>query len=142
MREDPTNTKLFLSIVKDRLQLINGWHDTFLDTKAFSFAQEATLTQSHLDRFYVSDKVCKTVREWQIESTGVPNTDHDLVLVRVAHANAPKIGKDRWAFPTHLLQDKTLRKIMHETEIAALDKINDLQGHQSGGLNPQQIYLE
>lgn len=97
MRHDSENAQLFLSIIKEKLRLSDGWQDTCPDTKAFTFFQSATAMQSCLDRIYTSARIEKTAREWLIEPSGIPGTDHDLVSVRVMHEKALIIGKGRWS---------------------------------------------
>jgi exonuclease III len=91
MHEDSQGQVEALDNLKNRLHLKDGYRDTYPSTKAFTFHQVATGSQSRIDRFYVTPKILATAREWKIETIGVP-TDHRMISVQVASENAPDVG--------------------------------------------------
>jgi exonuclease III len=77
MHEDLYSQVEALNDLKSKLNLKDGWRDTYPTTKAYTFHQVATGSQSRIDRLYVSPKVLATAREWKIESVGVPTARLD-----------------------------------------------------------------
>ncbi|KAF5335926.1 hypothetical protein D9758_018330 [Tetrapyrgos nigripes] len=106
-RDDPEDAVDALDDFKISTQLRDGWRDTYPDTKAYTFHQTATGSQSRIDRIYAMDPIMAASREWRIESTGVPGVDHWMVSVLASHTDAPTIGKGRWTIPRHIIKDKT-----------------------------------
>ncbi|KAF5343921.1 hypothetical protein D9758_012103 [Tetrapyrgos nigripes] len=125
-RDDPEEAVDALDDFKLSTQLRDGWRDTYPDTKAYTFHQTATGSQSRIDRIYATDPILAASREWKIESTGVPGADHWMVSVLASHTDAPSIGRGRWMIPKHIIKDKTfmqyaLRKGL-ETDVE-LDRV-------------------
>ncbi|KAF5388409.1 hypothetical protein D9615_000307 [Tricholomella constricta] len=106
---DPQDAVEELHELRNLLDLVDGWRTTFPTTKAYSFLQDATASQSRIDRIYVSPVVLQQAREWKIAPSDVPGADHKLVSVTVAHQEAPWVGKGRWSIPHHILKDKMFR---------------------------------
>ncbi|KAF5352050.1 hypothetical protein D9758_009406 [Tetrapyrgos nigripes] len=106
-RDDPEDAVEALDELKMSTQLRDGWRDTYPDTKAYTFHQTATGSQSRIDRIYATDAILTASREWKIEPTGVPGADHWMVSVLASHTDAPTIGRGRWAIPRHIIKDKT-----------------------------------
>ncbi|KAF8067089.1 Endonuclease/exonuclease/phosphatase, partial [Lyophyllum atratum] len=141
MRLDPETATEALESLKSTLGLTDGWRDTHPLCKAYTLLHTATDSQSRLDRIYVTNEVLVTARDWRIEPSGIPNADHSLVSVQVAHEAAPKVGKGRWSIPDHILRDKEFKKFAHDTGIEAQEQLDALKtGLRSGVQNAQVIY--
>lgn len=138
VRNDPVEALEALDSLKRQLRLQNGWRDTFPSTRAFSYVQEATMTMSQLDRIYVRPKLLETAREWKIEPPGIPGTDHFMVSVKIAHEEAPQLGRGRWTLKEHILKDKRFRSFVNEEGCKALDALKRLT--RTSEHNPQTIY--
>ncbi|KAF5318883.1 hypothetical protein D9758_019008 [Tetrapyrgos nigripes] len=106
-RDDPESAVDALDDFKISTQLRDGWRDTYPDTKAYTFHQTATGSQSRIDRIYATDLILAASREWNIESTGVPGADHWMVSVLASHTEAPTISRGRWTILRHIIKDKT-----------------------------------
>ncbi|KAF5373439.1 hypothetical protein D9615_009490 [Tricholomella constricta] len=139
-RSDSPETIEELASLKSLLGLVDGWRTTFPTAKEFSFLQDATKSQSRIDRIYVSPSVLQTAREWKMEPSGIPGADHKLVSVQVAHLNAPWIGKGRWSIPHHVLNDKMYKAKAKEIGIKALREVEELMDERSESKNPQTIF--
>ncbi|KAF5367240.1 hypothetical protein D9615_010668 [Tricholomella constricta] len=139
---DPDEAIEALTELRNDLHLTDGWRTTFPTTKAYTFLQEATATQSRLDRIYASEEIIATAREWKIEQSGVPGADHKLVSVQVSHQAAPEVGKGRWSIPHHVLRDKTFKAMINQEGKKALEEIHAIQGRRTETKNPQTIYAK
>lgn len=64
-------------------------------------------TLSRLDRIYASERHSQSLMEWNSLVSQIP-TDHQLVSVRFAPPDLPRIGKGRWSWPLSLLSDTAL----------------------------------
>ncbi|KAF8079077.1 Endonuclease/exonuclease/phosphatase [Lyophyllum atratum] len=141
MRSDPLVATAALKELTSRLGLLDGWREIFPSTKAYSFLHSSNGTQSRIDRIYCTPEVLATARDWRIEPTGVPNADHSLVSVQVAHQAAPSVGKGRWSIPEHVIKDKTLRTFAHESGLRATEDMERLVGRpRRDDHNPQLIF--
>lgn len=135
---DPEEAREALDNLKRQLRLQDGWRDTFPDTRAYTYIQEATMTMSRLDQIYVNSNILETAREWSIEPSGIPGTDHFLASVKVAHEEAPQIGKGRWTMKEHVIRDKRFRTFVNEEGCRALELLK--LRNRTSEHNPQTIY--
>ncbi|KAF9073028.1 DNase I-like protein [Rhodocollybia butyracea] len=103
---DPEEAIEALDELKIKFNLKDEWRNTHPGEKRYTYIQTATNSQSRLDRIYIAKQLQQTTGEWKIEPSGIPNADHSLTLVQVAHKKAPKIGKGWWTVPAFLLKDK------------------------------------
>ncbi|KAJ3796748.1 hypothetical protein GGU11DRAFT_829548 [Lentinula aff. detonsa] len=78
--DDPEEACIVLDELKQRLEIRDGWRTTFPNEKRFTYLQLATGSQSRLDRIYATDKILEMAREWEIQTTGIPNLDHCIAL--------------------------------------------------------------
>ncbi len=115
-----------LDDVKMLLGLQDGWRAIHTTELAYMFSS-AQDSHSRLDRIYATQRMIEMAREWEIKpATGVPNTDHRMVSVQAVNESDPLVGKGRWSFPKHLLQDRELLKKLNEKGRAALRKLEGL----------------
>ncbi|EIW57569.1 DNase I-like protein, partial [Trametes versicolor FP-101664 SS1] len=135
---DPERATEPLRKLRDDLHLLDGWRDAYKQTKAFTFLQESTGSQSRIDRAYVRRAMLKDCDEWQITESGVP-TDHCLVSFAVANHKAPFVGKGRWAMPAHLLEDNEMKKEMKSLGAALVADLERLRV-RTDAANPQTVY--
>ncbi|KAF5376294.1 hypothetical protein D9615_008538 [Tricholomella constricta] len=140
VHNDPLEAVEELRELRNLLGLVDGWRTTHPTTKAYTFLQDATASQSRLDRIYTSPEILQSAREWMIEHSGVPGTDHKLVSVQVAHQNAPWIGKGRWSIPAHILKDKIFIKTMKSEGRKAIVEAGRLKDTRTAESNPQTVY--
>ncbi|KAF5376091.1 hypothetical protein D9615_007753 [Tricholomella constricta] len=143
MSEDHFTAIQALGELREFLRLKDGWRETYPDSKSYTFLADGNRkAQSRLDRIYTTDKIFETAREWKIEPTGIPGTDHDMVSVQVAHEDSPLVGKGRWSLPSHILKEKVFKNHVNQSGLDAQKKIDDLQGSRSETNNAQLIFLE
>jgi exonuclease III/polyhydroxyalkanoate synthesis regulator phasin len=105
---------------QDDIQAINALRDTWFaweiqDTWRLAYPKERQYTyraataesqiQSRLDRIYTARRIAPMTFDWKIRPSPVP-TDHWLVSVKFAPADAPTIGKGRWTLLTHMLNNE------------------------------------
>ena len=69
--------------------------------------------QSRLDRIYIARHLSPFTFDWKLEPSTVP-TDHWLAKVKYAPNNAPFIGKGRWTWPLHSLNNEHLLEAVSE----------------------------
>ncbi|KAH9848808.1 Endonuclease/exonuclease/phosphatase [Lenzites betulinus] len=124
------------------LMTADGWRMTHPTTRSYTFHRGTgnDATCSRLDRIYVTPGIFSQAREWDITAPGV-RTDHNLVTVQIAMADAPRVGPGRPVFPMHLLKDKKITKTMKNTGIAAESQLDLLlnEGVRTDLHNPQTI---
>ncbi|KAJ7044016.1 Endonuclease/exonuclease/phosphatase [Mycena alexandri] len=102
-----------LDELKSYLHMMDGWRETYPTTKAYTYLQTHTGSQSRIDRIMVKRSLFEQTYEWDIKTVGI-RTDHRMVTVKVSTAKAPTIGHGRWVWPAYLSQDKTLSKYILE----------------------------
>ncbi|KAJ7342389.1 Endonuclease/exonuclease/phosphatase, partial [Mycena albidolilacea] len=137
---DPSSVTDVMRDFKSKLGLIDGWRQTFPDSKAFTFLQTATGSQSRIDRILVTDRVFRNSYDWQIESPGI-HTDHQLVSVKFSDPKMPFIGKGRWAQKVFLL---TVESVMERINTIGLEYeagIADSKTRRTDDNNPQLIMV-
>ncbi|KAF8061861.1 Endonuclease/exonuclease/phosphatase [Lyophyllum atratum] len=128
MRSDPLIATDALQDLTAKLGLVDGWRETFPTNKAYTLLHSSNGTQSRIDRIYISPQTMKTARDWKIEVTGVPNADHGMVSMQMAHQQAPEVGRGRWSIPPHVIADKELRSFAYESGLEAMAKLKKLKG--------------
>jgi endonuclease/exonuclease/phosphatase family metal-dependent hydrolase len=108
---DNHNAVEALQDLKALLHLEEGWRKANPTTKAFTYMQKSTSSQSRIDRIYTTSQLFKHSYKWSMENTGIP-TDHKMISVVVASPSLPYIGKGRWMIPTNLLKNKEVHTIL------------------------------
>ena len=95
--------------LRHSLDLQDTWRHAFPHERSFTYRAQSNGQQikSRLDRIYTSSAAAKHTFGWKTCQTAVP-TDHWMVLVKYAPADAPYIGKGRWTWQTSSLADKEL----------------------------------
>ncbi|KAI0720602.1 Endonuclease/exonuclease/phosphatase, partial [Cerioporus squamosus] len=107
-----------------RCELTDGWRARNGVSRAFSYLQLATGSQSRIDRVYVTRDILKLSHSWDIIPPGIP-TDHCMVCVSVTDYNEPVKGPGRWRLPSCLLTDKQFLDETQRLGIVALEKCYD-----------------
>jgi hypothetical protein len=136
---DNTEATEALQDLKSELLLQDGWRRTFPTTKAYSYLQKSTGSQSRIDRIYATEETLKFSLEWNIQTTGI-QTDHKLVSVLISSPTLPYVGKGRWTIPTNLLKNKTLLDEIQRLTLIAQTKIEEATAIRTPENNPQTIY--
>ncbi|KAE9383054.1 hypothetical protein BT96DRAFT_1041062, partial [Gymnopus androsaceus JB14] len=112
----------------------------FPDKKNFTFMQDATGSQSRIDRIYVTDPILETAREWNTRTSGIPNADHDLVSVQITSENAPLTARGRWRFPEYVVKDKDFLDYAREQGLIAKKELEELNTGHLYAKSPQKIW--
>ena len=138
----PTRSDLepAVSALRDCRQALNvqdTWRQTHPTDRCFSYAS-ANNTLSRIDRIYTRPDMSHLLYDWSIEASQVP-TDHKLLIVKYAPADAPFIGKGRWSWPLGLLHDATLTKRITALGQSLQDEISSLS-RDNRLTNPQTIW--
>ncbi|KAJ3895379.1 Endonuclease/exonuclease/phosphatase, partial [Lentinula edodes] len=139
MRNDPYETRDKLDDLKMELRICDGWRNTYPADKVFTFSRNES--QSRLDRIYVTDKLLQSSSQWRITPVGIDGVDHEMVSVRVAHEDAPKIGRGRWSMSTKTLRNKDFRAFAKQRGCQAVEEVDTLPV-RTGQQNAQRILTE
>ncbi|KAI0356449.1 DNase I-like protein, partial [Trametes cingulata] len=137
-RQDHEAAASSLSELLRSKDMLDGWRETYPNTRAFSYLQASTGSQSRIDRIYVKRGATSDYDGWMMKETGVP-TDHKLVLVTVANRSAPFAGKGRWTMPLHLLADADMKREMLALGARLVDGIERIT-ERTDTVNPQVLY--
>ena len=97
---------------------------------------------SRLDRLYLTDNIANYAWDWKTRPSGIPGTDHLMVLVQIAHREAPAVGKGRWTLKNHVLWDKKFRAFVIAEGNKALEEIERISNHWSPDHNAQTVYQD
>ncbi|KAJ7226555.1 hypothetical protein C8J57DRAFT_1034222, partial [Mycena rebaudengoi] len=77
-----------LDELKSYLGLIDGWRNTYPTTRAYTYLQKATGSQSRIDRIYIRHTLFDQAYEWTIQAVGLI-TDHKMTSVRITTVLCP-----------------------------------------------------
>ncbi|KAJ7239219.1 Endonuclease/exonuclease/phosphatase, partial [Mycena haematopus] len=124
--------------LKRKLKLVDGWRQTYPDTKAYTYLQPGGTSQSRIDRILVTSKIFQNSTDWMIESPGF-HTDHQLVSMKYSDPRLPFIGTGHWVMSLFLLKDKIMDKVLaigKECE----DHIESIKNRRTHDDNPQLIF--
>ncbi|KAF9783393.1 Endonuclease/exonuclease/phosphatase, partial [Thelephora terrestris] len=107
-QDDAQSTEI-LRELKMKYNLTDGWRKANPDEKAYTWSRDSDGTQSRIDRIYVREDYFDNCADWDINPTPIPS-DHDLISAKISTPTSPKIGRGRWAIPTRLIKNRTIRK--------------------------------
>ncbi|KAJ7172880.1 hypothetical protein C8R43DRAFT_874043 [Mycena crocata] len=132
-----------LDELKSYLNFTDGFRQTFPNTKAYTYHQKATGSQSRIDRWHTTHALFPQSFEWQIRTVGVL-TDHKMVMVRVTTTNAPTTGPGRWVLKKHLLKDQELSDFIQERGMAVQDEMKKMKTlpQRDPDWNPQTVWAD
>ena len=119
------------------------WRLSYPNERAFTYHANVNSQQikSRLDRIYIANQLTLFVHNWEMGTAPVP-TDHMLVAVKDALADAPEIGSGRWTLLVHMTNNEEFIK-------AICARSMKLQSDQSGlqlrntareSSNPQRLW--
>ncbi|KAL6298152.1 hypothetical protein BKA93DRAFT_820525 [Sparassis latifolia] len=117
---DPSPVVLEPHDLKDRFQLYDGWHQLHPTSRAFSFLQQGTGSQSRIDQ------------------DSAVSTDHSLISVCITDRHTPFIGKGRWTLPLSILSNEKFLKDIDELGCCLQHNIANCIRTQSR--NPQTLF--
>ena len=72
---DDPNVVAALRNLKANLDLVNGWRCTNPDKRAYTHLHAPNVSQGHIDRIYISNKLLRLAAEWQITSPPVETVE-------------------------------------------------------------------
>ncbi len=121
-----------------RADLLDGWRERNPSKRQYTYLQQATGSQSRIDRIYIRRAMMSKANDWSMEGPGF-RTDHRMVTVGIANTGAPHQGKGRWAMPGALLTDKVFLNQMRELGRNLQGELDAL-GERSESVNPQRAY--
>ncbi|KAI0043863.1 DNase I-like protein, partial [Auriscalpium vulgare] len=122
-------------------KLQDTWRHDHINHRLFTYraVRNDNVIQSRLDRIYTSETTARCVYEWD-HVIGLIPSDHDMITVRYAPADATATGPGRWTMPLHLLTNaaflreaKSAGRTLEEHIAAAAD--NRTPTH-----NPQTLW--
>ncbi|EPT05709.1 hypothetical protein FOMPIDRAFT_1111043, partial [Fomitopsis schrenkii] len=126
-RSDSPNKVSALRSLVNRLRLTDGWRTTEPSKLDYSFPQRGAASRSRIDRIYVTEDLLQASTDWAISTTAV-QTDHKLVSARISIAEAPHLGKGRWAMHVHALENKKLLAAFSKLGKEAIASVKATQG--------------
>ena len=126
-----------LRMFKTLNKLIDGWRNSHLEEKGYTWMRESDGTQSRIDRIYVHKDFFSDCKNWEICHPPIP-TDHDMILAKIITLMAPLLGRGRWVIPTRLLKNKPMK---HEIQNLGLELEANLRtmNKRSQQWNPQTM---
>ncbi|EPQ51600.1 hypothetical protein GLOTRDRAFT_27271, partial [Gloeophyllum trabeum ATCC 11539] len=110
---DPQPTADALRDTRMTLGLVAAWCTDNPSERRYTFYSSLNRF-SRIDRIYSRTNHVPKLSEWYMGPSVTP-TDHNLVSVRYAPANAPYIGPGRWAWPAGLIHEEAL--LQHITQL-------------------------
>ncbi len=120
--------------------VLDGWRARNPTDRQYTYLQQATGSQSRIDRIYIRPTLMNKAGDWGLHGPGF-RTDHRLVTVGISNAGTPHQGKGRWAFPHMLLSDKPFLKTMKDLGLSLQTSLDDLGG-RTHLENPQVVFAE
>ena len=118
--------------------LVDGWRRANPDEKGYSWIRDSDGTQSRIDRIYINKELFDSCGEWKIEPTPIP-TDHDLISARISTPTSPEIGRGRWAVPTRLIKNKTIKAEIQKLGTDLERRMRNLTPSNPTRENPQTL---
>jgi exonuclease III len=142
-REDCTPAVEALDQLKQAMRLVDGWRETFPDTKAYTYRHDGTHIQSQIDRIYLTKRLQETAREWKMETVGIPQLDHRMVSTQIVDEIAPSTGPGRCSINTKILKDAIFKRVAREEGILAIQKIARINERgRSDSQNAQLVWKQ
>ena len=116
-----------LRTLKHILDLQDSWRHTFPNERCFTYRANANGNPilSRLDRIYTARPINDQILEWKNLQTAVP-TDHSLVMAKYSPTSAPFVGKGRWTWRSHALNDESLMDKVEERGILLRSELQKL----------------
>lgn len=131
--------------LKMDLGLRDGWRQTLPGKRSYTFMQPIANggAKSRIDRIYVTDQLLPKSNEWQINHSGIANTDHWMVLAKLTNTEAPHQGDGRWSIPERVIEDKAFRNKMKELVESTWKRMTEIKNlPRTDRENAQTIYTE
>lgn len=125
---------------RDANKLIDGWRTAHPEEKGYTWMRESDGTQSRIDRIYIHEDFFSDCKSWNIHHPPIP-TDHDMVSAEIATPTSPLIGKGRWAIPTRLLKNNSIKREIQKLGTELEVKLHTLN-ERTRGKNPQMMLRE
>jgi ribonuclease HI/exonuclease III len=141
---DPIETVNSLSNLKTRLALVDGWRQTFPHEKNYTLQHRSNNHRSRIDRIYATTTVLEMAEDWQTKYPPI-QSDHKMVTVKIAHTDAPHLGRGRWSIPHRLYNNRPFLKDIEakgKELLAAAKNIKSGQTCRSATANPQKLWDE
>ena len=142
--DDPRATEA-LRALRHSLNLHDAWRHAFPHDRSFTYRATANGNhiKSRLDRIYTTEAVSNQILEWKTLITAVP-TDHSLVMAKYAPKCAPIVGKGRWTWRLHTLNDVLLIAKVEERGIQLMAELQRLQETNTPReiSNPQTLWKQ
>lgn len=140
---DDTDAIAALRNLRQCLGLEDSWRHAFPHDREFTYRAQLNgqAIKSRLDRIYSSKETASALFEWKISQTSVP-TDHWMVSVKYAPAQAPFIGNGRWTMQIPELENDTLIDRLIDRGMILQEKLNNPLTNQAprGKENPQSLW--
>lgn len=121
-----------------RFNLLDGWRETFPDTRAYTFAQPNAGSQSRLDRIYMLPATINLTIDWSIVPIAAFSTDHSMVSATLTNRSLPFVGPGRWVMPKCVILDKDLLSSVKRRGMTLMDAL--LTRARTQTENPQALY--
>ncbi|KAI0361601.1 DNase I-like protein, partial [Trametes cingulata] len=137
-RSDPPASTSALAELLACWRMTDSWRAAHPGLCDYTYLQQATGSQSRLDRIYVKRATQPLVADWATLPPGL-STDHFLVQLSLANYHAPAVGRGRWTFPLALLDDTPFITTMRKLGLA-LQRDLDALATRSADCNPQTLF--
>lgn len=111
-RDTPEQCEALQRFLRE-LSLSDSWRARHPGTRMYTYLQQATGSQSRIDRIYTTRDTAHKAMDWEVVGPGI-STDHRMLVIGLTNAEIPYQGKGRWALPPVLLSDAPFLKTMKE----------------------------
>ncbi|KAI0685787.1 Endonuclease/exonuclease/phosphatase, partial [Cerioporus squamosus] len=139
-RYDPEAPVEALMALNQKWNMIDEWRNTHPSEIQYTYLQQATHSQSRIDRIYLDPWMRKNATEWATRGPGIP-TDHRMVTCTLANREKPFIGKGRWRMHQMLLDDSAFLKEVKTKGIELRNRMAGM-GVRTEENNPQKMYAK
>ena len=132
--------------IKHAWEIQDHWRHTHPNTRHFTYrapCHNGNWVQSRLDRIYAARTHAPTLFGWKSGPSATP-TDHWLVLVKFAPADAPYIGNGRWTWPLQSINNASLIEKVAKRGMILQDRLDRLEREETtrAETNPQILWEE
>lgn len=136
-KDTTEHTANAFSALKMTLRMQDSYRLIDPDTRNWTFSTAQGEVWSRLDRIYICVDLIPYLHSATIEQTAV-NSDHLMVQTVIERPDAPYLGKSVWTFPTNLLRNTAVNKIIDALLTKAKRELTEMRV-RTNQYNPQLI---
>jgi ribonuclease HI/exonuclease III len=144
-RLDEPNAIDALREIRNDWDIQDAWRLSHPNERVYTYRANVNSQEikSRLDRIYIASQLTQLTFNWEMTPSPVP-TDHWLVLVKYAPADAPEIGKGRWTLPLHMTENQKVLDAIIKRGMVLQTNLENLQRENTvwETANPQRLWKD